>query len=71
MKFILTLQICSSLLQTCMPPITIDNVFDSWFSCGSEGYKSAYEINQRLGKEEVNKMKTYVRFHCKKAGIDS
>ena len=54
-----------------MPPITIDNVFDSWFSCGSEGYKSAYEINQRLGKEEVNKMKTYVRFHCKKAEIDS
>jgi hypothetical protein len=65
MKFILVLQICSSIAQTCMPPIKADNIlYDSWYDCGKAGYKSAYEILDKLTKVEVNKAKTMIQFRC-------
>jgi len=65
MKFILVLQICSSIAQSCMPPIKADNIlYDSWYDCGKAGYKSAYEILDKLTKVEVNKAKTMIQFRC-------
>ena len=65
MKFILVLQICLSIAQTCMPPIKADNIlYDSWYDCGKAGYKSAYEILDKLTKVEVNKAKTMIQFRC-------
>ena len=65
MKFILVLQICSSIAQSCMPPIKADNIlYDSWYDCGKAGYKSAYEILDKLTKVDVNKAKTMIQFRC-------
>ena len=65
MKFILVLQICSSIAQTCMPPIKVDNIlYDSWYDCGKAVYKSAYEILDKLTKVDVNKAKTLIQFRC-------
>ena len=65
MKFILVLQICSSIAQSCMPPIKADNIlYDSWYDCGKAGYKSAYEILDKLTKVEVNYATTMIQFRC-------
>ena len=48
-----------------MPPIKVDNIlYDSWYDCGKAGYKSAYEILDKLTKVEVNKAKTMIQFRC-------
>ena len=65
MKFILVLQICSSLSLSCLPPIKVDNVlYNSWYDCGKAGYKSAYEILAQSNKVDVNKAKTLIQFRC-------
>ena len=48
-----------------MPPIKADNIlYDSWYDCGKAGYKSAYEILDKLTKVDVNKAKTMIQFRC-------
>jgi hypothetical protein len=65
MKFILVLQICSSIAQTCMPPIKANDIlYDSWYDCGKAGYKSAYNIMKQSNKVDVNKAKTMIQFRC-------
>ena len=37
-------------------------LYDSWYDCGKAGYKSAYEILDKLTKVDVNKAKTMIQF---------
>jgi len=65
MKFVLIMMLCSQTLQTCTPPKEV-NFYPNWFECSSDGYLKAYELNQIIGKERVEKEQTIINFQCKK-----
>jgi len=65
MKFVLIMMVCSQTLQICTQPQEV-NYHDTWFKCSSDGYLKAYELNQIIGKERVEKEQTIINFQCKK-----
>ena len=65
MKFVLIMMVCSQTLQTCTPPKEV-NFYPNWFECSSDGYLKAFELNQIIGKERVEKEQTIINFQCKK-----
>jgi len=65
MKFILVITMCSSLQQSCMPPVQVKEVFNSHYECAYQGYTTSAEIIKNLGEEQVNKDKMYLSFACK------
>ena len=67
MKFMLVLQICSSIYQQCSEPIPNYVPYDSYYDCSTAGYLNALTINQSLGLEEVNKGKIMVNFKCEES----
>jgi len=64
MKFMLVLQICSSIYQQCSEPMPNNIPYDSYYDCSTAGYLNALTINQSLGLEEVNKGKIMINFRC-------
>ena len=64
MKFMLVLQICSSIYQQCSEPMPNNIPYDSYYDCSTAGYLNALTINQSLGVEEVNKGKIMINFRC-------
>ena len=67
MKFMLVLQICSSIYQQCSEPMPNNIPYDSYYDCSTAGYLKALTINQSLGLEEVNKGKIMVNFKCEES----
>ena len=59
------MMLCSQTLQTCTPPKEV-NFYPNWFECSSDGYLKAFELNQIIGKERVEKEQTIINFQCKK-----
>ena len=64
MKFVLIMMVCSQTLKICTPTQEVD-LYDTWFNCSSDGYLKAYELNQIIGKERVEKEQTIINFQCK------
>ncbi len=64
MKFMLVLQICSSIYQQCSEPMPNNIPYDSYYDCSTAGYLNALTINQSLGIDEVNKGKIMINFRC-------
>ena len=64
MKILLIIYICSSVSNTCLPPLKYDGIFSDVHSCMLKGYQEGYNWTQKLGKEEINKNKVYVKFRC-------
>jgi len=64
MKFMLVLQICSSIYQQCSEPMPNNIPYDSYYDCSTAGYLNALTINQSLGLEEVNNGKIMINFRC-------
>ena len=63
-KFILILQVCSSLYKPCIPSFQDSTLYDTWQNCGIAGYEQGMSIMKELESEEVNSSKIYVRFTC-------
>jgi len=57
--------VCSQLHGSCLPPLRHVETFSDIYSCMVHGYKEAYMVTEKLGKDLVNKDKLYVRFVCK------
>ena len=64
MKFLLTIQICSALMQQCTPPIEM-GIYNSYYDCATAGFINAIGAIREIGVEEVNKNKLLVNFSCK------
>ena len=64
MKILLIIYICSSVSNTCLPPFKYDGIFTDVQSCMLKGYQEGYNWTQKLGKEEINTNKVYVKFRC-------
>jgi hypothetical protein len=66
MKFVLVLTLCSSIYNSCMKPIQIDEVFDSHYDCAIAGYAFSGEAIKNFGNQKVNDEVLYISFGCKK-----
>ena len=64
MKYLLVIQICSSVMQTCTDPIPIYPMYSSHYNCATGGFLHGINMIRELGEEEVNKDKIYVNFMC-------
>ena len=66
MKFILVLQICSAVLNTCQNSQKANVTFDDYKLCGVSGYSIAGSIIEEMDQVKVNAEEIYIRFTCMK-----
>ena len=64
MKILLSLIICSSVAQECMPPFEWPQTFKTQYDCLHFGYEESQKKLEEIGKSEVNKHGIYIRFLC-------
>ncbi len=64
MKFILSMIMCTSVYQTCMPPFPMAEIYNSHYECMIAGYEEAIKKAKEIGREEVNKYGTIIKFYC-------
>jgi len=64
---ILVMVLCSSVENSCMPPITHTTLYEDSYSCMIDGYKKSIDQTLKLGKDDVNKLGLYIKFGCQKS----
>ena len=68
MKFMLVLTLCSSIYNSCMKPVAVEEVFDNHYDCAYQGYTLSADIIKNLGEKQVNADRMYLSFSCKPIG---
>ena len=63
MKFLLTIQICSAIMQQCTDPIKM-GFYDSHYDCATAGFIQGLGGLREFGKEYVNENRMLVNFSC-------
>ena len=64
MKFVLSMIICSSVFQNCLPPHAMPDLYNSHYECMLAGYNESINKAKEIGSEEVNKYGTIIKFMC-------
>ena len=65
MKFLLTIQICSALMQQCSEPVKM-NIYNSHYDCATAGFIKGITVLRELGEEYVNDKRMLMNFSCVK-----
>ena len=63
MKFLLTIQICSALMQQCTPPLDV-GVYKSHYDCATAGFIKGMGVLRELGEEYTNENRMLMNFSC-------
>ena len=63
-EIILTLVMCSSVENVCMPAHIWPVTFKDSYSCMLEGYQESYKKIKQIGREEINQLGIYIKFDC-------
>jgi hypothetical protein len=63
MKFLLTIQICSIIMQQCTDPIKM-GTYDSHYDCATAGFIQGLNGLREFGKEYVDEKRMLVNFSC-------
>ena len=64
MKFILSMIICTSVYNTCLPPHQMDEVYNTHYECMIAGYEESIAKSKEIGSKEINKYGTIIKFYC-------
>jgi hypothetical protein len=64
MKFILSMIICSSVYNSCLPPHNLLELYNSHYECMIAGYEEAIKKAKEIGPKEVSKYGTIIKFMC-------
>ena len=64
MKFILSMIICTSVYQQCLPPHPMPEKYLSHYECMIAGYEESIKKAKEIGPEEINKYGTIIKFYC-------
>ena len=65
MKFLLIITMCSSIYANCMPPVQVEEIYDSHYDCALDGYNLSADIIENLKPNKVNADRIYLSFACK------
>ena len=63
MKFLLIMQVCSSIHLSCMNEMPAGE-YKTHFGCATGGYLNAMGLMRELGEAEVNRSQITVQFKC-------
>ena len=69
MKFLLSMIFCTSVYNQCLEPFKMSEVYDSHYDCMKAGYEESIKKINELGREEVNKYGTLVKFFCEQTNV--
>ena len=64
MSFILTVTLCSALMQECMKPITYEEKFKDYHKCAIAGYSTAAQLFAEGDPKQINYYRTVITFTC-------
>jgi hypothetical protein len=64
MKFVLSMIMCSSVFNSCLPPYHMPNLYNSHYECMIAGYEESIKKAKEIGPEEVNIVGTIIKFMC-------
>ena len=64
MKFLLSMIICSSVYQQCLPPHPMPEIYPSHYECMMAGYQEAIKKAKEIGPKDVNEYGTIIKFYC-------
>ena len=64
MKFILGLIICSSVYGSCLPVYEWPEKFNTHYECMVFGYEESIKKAKEIGREDINKYGTIIKFFC-------
>lgn len=64
MKFLLVMQVCSTIHLSCMQEMPIGE-YKSHYDCATAGYLNSMGLMMELGQSEVNSNAIMVQFQCK------
>ena len=54
MKILLTIVMCSATTNMCIPPFTMPDIYEDYYTCLLDGYKLSQEKTIQLGQKDVN-----------------
>ena len=64
MKFILSMIMCTSVYNMCIDPIPLPKKYNSHYECMIAGYEESIKKAKEIGREEINKYGTIIKFYC-------
>ena len=67
MKFILSMIICTSVYNTCLPPHPMEEIYNTHYECMIAGYEESIKKAKDIGPTEINKYGTIIKFFCYQA----
>ena len=67
MKIVLSIIMCSALYGECLPPHQLPGTYNNHFDCMAAGYKESHKKLLEIGKEDINKYRTFIKFACYEA----
>jgi len=64
MKFVLSMIMCASVYNQCLPPFQMSELYNSHYECMIAGYNESIKKAKEIGPEEINKYGTIIKFFC-------
>jgi len=64
MKFVLSMIICSSVFQQCLPPHRMPDLYNSHYECLISGYNESIKKAKEIGPKDINEYGTIIKFMC-------
>jgi hypothetical protein len=65
MKFLLSMIICTTVYNQCLPPFQMAGHYNSHYECMIAGYNESIKKAQEIGPQEINKYGTIIKFYCR------
>ena len=65
-KFLLIMQVCSSVHMDCMPQFEQSLLFETHSSCVMSGHLSSMRMINDMGEDFVERARIQIKFNCKK-----
>ena len=64
MKLVLAMIVCSALYQECLKPHPMPGSYSNHYDCMMAGYDESQKKLKEIGRKEINKYQTFVKFVC-------
>ena len=64
MKFLLSMIICTSVYNQCLPPHTLSETYNTHYECMIAGYEESIKKAKEIGPKDINQYGTIIKFFC-------
>ena len=64
MKFGLAFVLCSYIANSCVPPLTYSETFNTEYECLHAGYSHSIVQLEQIGPKDINEHRMFIKFSC-------